>query len=229
MGDGVGTVRGAESSFDARSNEIFREDLERLEVLAHPLRLKLLRLASRGDVSAKEASAALDEPIAKVSYHVRVLADAGLIELVRQTPRRGAIETHYRAAVLLDFDDETLAAMSVEQRLKLTVAALQDWSADMLRAVEVGGFELDDALAINAHFEADAQGVADIRRAIDDHYERLLEIEAEITERRRLAPPTETTEVNTMAALYGAQRMPAANGPFLLRRRGRNMPLIPED
>ena len=33
-----------------------------------------------------------------VSYHVRVLADAEVVELARTTARRGAIQHHYRLA-----------------------------------------------------------------------------------------------------------------------------------
>ena len=45
-----------------------------------------------------------------MSYHVRLLAEAGLLSVVRKTPRRGAIETHYRAVATLEVDDDALDA-----------------------------------------------------------------------------------------------------------------------
>lgn len=50
-----------------------------------------------GEASPKEIAGHLGEKLGNVSYHVRILARLGLIELVRETPRRGAVEHHYRA------------------------------------------------------------------------------------------------------------------------------------
>jgi predicted transcriptional regulator len=50
-----------------------------------------------GEASPKELAGQLGEKLGNVSYHVRILARLGLIELVRETPRRGAVEHHYRA------------------------------------------------------------------------------------------------------------------------------------
>ncbi|MEA2125613.1 MAG: hypothetical protein QOI80_2395 [Solirubrobacteraceae bacterium] len=50
-----------------------------------------------GEASPKELASQLDEKLGNVSYHVRILARLGLIELVRETPRRGAVEHHYRS------------------------------------------------------------------------------------------------------------------------------------
>lgn len=218
-----------DGAFDAASADFFRREPEKLRVLAHPLRLKILKQAQVQEVSAKEAAEQLTEPIGKVSYHVRVLADAGLLELVRQTPRRGAIESHYRATVTLHLDDETWEAVGGDVRRLLTTAAAQEWSSDLVAAVENGGFELDEALLSNAHFVADADGLREIREAIDAHYVRLLEIEAAIAARVAADPSGDLTEVNVGIAFYEAQRTLAANAPFFARRGGRSFPMIPED
>jgi hypothetical protein len=70
-----------------------------------------------------------------VSYHVRILARLGLIELVRTTPRRGAVEHHYRSlprpgAVLhleLSLDDRgwTEASAAFEE-LRGSLAAIAE-------------------------------------------------------------------------------------------------------
>jgi DNA-binding transcriptional ArsR family regulator len=50
------------------------------------------------EASPKELATQLGEKLGNVSYHVRILVRLGLIELVRETPRRGAVEHHYRSA-----------------------------------------------------------------------------------------------------------------------------------
>jgi len=64
---------------------------------AHPLRARILADLERQTSSPRELSDELGEPLGNVSYHVRQLAGLGLVRLVRTTPRRGALEHHYRA------------------------------------------------------------------------------------------------------------------------------------
>ncbi len=68
-----------------------------ITALGHPLRARILTALDAGEASPKELADALGENLGNVSYHVRTLARLELIELVRRTPRRGAIEHHYRA------------------------------------------------------------------------------------------------------------------------------------
>ena len=74
-----------------------------VKAFAHPLRLEILRrLGSRS--SPTELARRLGAPLGSVSYHVRVLADLGALELVDQAPRRGAIEHYYSLAPGLNFE-----------------------------------------------------------------------------------------------------------------------------
>lgn len=73
------------------------EDQGLITALSHPLRASILTELDGGEASPKELAQTLDEKLGNVSYHVRILARLGLIELVRTTPRRGAVEHHYRA------------------------------------------------------------------------------------------------------------------------------------
>lgn len=68
-----------------------------VKALAHPLRVRALAILVQRAASPSELADELGEPLGNVSYHVRLLYDHGLIELVSTTPRRGAIEHHYRA------------------------------------------------------------------------------------------------------------------------------------
>ena len=70
--------------------------LDALRVVAHPLRLRLLSLLTGDSFSAAEAARALGQTQANVSYHLRRLAQAGLVELVEHTRVRGGTAKRYR-------------------------------------------------------------------------------------------------------------------------------------
>ena len=84
-------------------------DYQRIaEAFVHPLKLRILALmaepppprAPAGGLPAPGWSPsnlylAAGEPLGNVSYHVRQLEKAGLIELVATKQRRGALEHYY--------------------------------------------------------------------------------------------------------------------------------------
>src|SRR5258705_5554106 len=68
-----------------------------VKALAHPLRVRILAMLDESVLSPTQMADQLDVPIGNVSYHTRQLLELGLIKLVRETQRRGAIEHHYTA------------------------------------------------------------------------------------------------------------------------------------
>jgi DNA-binding transcriptional ArsR family regulator len=68
-----------------------------LKALNHSVRRQVMSRLGEGMASPKELAAALGIPISTVSYHVGILRDLGLIEIARETPRRGAVERHYQS------------------------------------------------------------------------------------------------------------------------------------
>ncbi|MDF4253645.1 helix-turn-helix domain-containing protein [Streptomyces sp. WMMB303] len=67
-----------------------------LRVLAHPLRLRLLSLLTGEAYSAAEAARTLDQSQANVSYHLRRLHKAGLVDAVGEVAVRGGTAKRYR-------------------------------------------------------------------------------------------------------------------------------------
>ncbi|MET9862354.1 helix-turn-helix domain-containing protein [Streptomyces smyrnaeus] len=67
-----------------------------LRVLAHPLRLRLLSLLTGQAYSAAEAARVLDQSQANVSYHLRRLHAAGLVDAVAEVAVRGGTAKRYR-------------------------------------------------------------------------------------------------------------------------------------
>lgn len=76
---------------DSRPNDLFT-------ALGHPLRRRILRtmLGHKGELSPRQLSAELDEPLSALSYHVRVLAECRAIELVHTNRVRGSTQHFYR-------------------------------------------------------------------------------------------------------------------------------------
>jgi DNA-binding transcriptional ArsR family regulator len=75
-------------------------DNDLLVALRHPLRRDILRqMASTKAISPRELALALGQPLSRVSYHVRVLADRAAVVLVRTEPSQGSMQHFYRAAV----------------------------------------------------------------------------------------------------------------------------------
>lgn len=64
--------------------------------LAVDLRRRLLREFDSGVHIPKDLAEKLGTPLPNVSYHVKILREAGLIELARTEPRRGALAHFYK-------------------------------------------------------------------------------------------------------------------------------------
>jgi DNA-binding transcriptional ArsR family regulator len=67
-----------------------------LRATAHPLRLQILSLLTGADLSAAEVARELDTTQANASYHLRVLAAAGLLEPAGEERIRGGVAKRYR-------------------------------------------------------------------------------------------------------------------------------------
>ncbi|MFD5094573.1 helix-turn-helix domain-containing protein [Amycolatopsis thailandensis] len=70
--------------------------LDGLRVLAHPVRLRILSLLTGAAMSAAEAARELGETQANVSYHLRRLHEAGLLDVVEEVRIRGGLAKRYR-------------------------------------------------------------------------------------------------------------------------------------
>lgn len=67
-------------------------------LVMHPLRRQILEIAAVEPVSATGVARRLGEPRQRLNYHLRALADAGLLEPAGERQRRGVTEKLYRAS-----------------------------------------------------------------------------------------------------------------------------------
>jgi DNA-binding transcriptional ArsR family regulator len=65
------------------------------ELRGEPMRLSVLLMIADEPMSPKDLSAILGLPIGRLSYHVRMMANAKLIRVQRQAKKRGAVQTFY--------------------------------------------------------------------------------------------------------------------------------------
>lgn len=65
-------------------------------MLAHPLRLRILSLLTGATMSAAEAARELGESQANVSYHLRRLHEAGLLDVAEEVRIRGGVAKRYQ-------------------------------------------------------------------------------------------------------------------------------------
>lgn len=82
----------------------------------HPLRAAIVNAIADagGRASPSQLADTLEQPLGNVSYHVRELQVAGILRPDGKTPRRGAIEHHYR----VDRAVASAAARELEQAAK---------------------------------------------------------------------------------------------------------------
>lgn len=94
-------------------------------LLLHPVRLRILRtLLGAGELTTAQLRDRLPDVSAATMYrHVATLAQAGIIEVVRETPVRGTVERSYRVRqdeALVD-DDARTAMTKDDHRQAFTV------------------------------------------------------------------------------------------------------------
>ena len=194
-------------------------DADLVKVLAHPLRHKILVVLNEKTASPKELADELDERLGNVSYHVRVLADLGCVELVATTPRRGAVEHHYRAVRRPYFSDEDWAALPVQARRQIGGQQLGRIVRDLSDAADDGGFDRSDVHVSWTPFDLDQQGYDELTALLMDTLEQAMTIQADSLGRQVAAgpeqQPTKRCSRRNSSSSITCGRAPALGGPNL--------------
>jgi DNA-binding transcriptional ArsR family regulator len=137
------------------------------KALAHPLRLRILGLLDDRIASPKELAAELSASLGVVSYHVRVLASEGFLELVGTQPRRGATEHYYRAVSRPVVTSEVWEDMPGILKEEVVSSALANISAQVNAAARTGGFQRGDAHLTRSPLILDDQAFAQVATKLD--------------------------------------------------------------
>jgi len=166
-----------------------------LKALAHPLRWRILAALNERVASPVELSREFGEPIGNVSYHVRTLDQLGLLELVSTTPRRGAVEHHYRATRRAFFSKEQWARLPASVRQRLSEGVVRDTMDDLLRSTAEGVFDRRPDVHLSwTPIVVDEEGWEQINEVLAEALDRVMDIQAASVGRNVEREPAEREE-----------------------------------
>lgn len=154
------------------------------KAFAHPLRVQILIILNERVASPNILSQELDQSLNLVAYHVRVLEKYDCIELVDTKQRRGATEHFYRATRRQFLSDSEWARMPESLRPGLSGAMLKSVFDDIEEAMSSGTLdEIEDRHLSRTPMVVDKQGWGETADLLRETLDRLLEIQAEASER----------------------------------------------
>jgi DNA-binding transcriptional ArsR family regulator len=163
-----------------------KENVEQIvaKAFAHPLRVQILIILNERVASPNLLSQELDQSLNLVAYHVRVLEKYDCIELVDTKQRRGATEHFYRATRRQFLTDSEWARMPESLRPGISGAMLKSVFEDIDEAAQSGTLdELEDRHLSRTPMVVDQQGWKDVVDLLAGTLDRVLEIQAEASER----------------------------------------------
>jgi DNA-binding transcriptional ArsR family regulator len=106
--------------------------------VGHRIRVQVLSILNEGTYTPDQLAKKIDEPLNKVSHHIRELVDAGSIELVKVEKARNADQHYYRAVEMPFYSDEDAEAMPPQQRKVIAGLCLQGMMAEAMSAFWAG-------------------------------------------------------------------------------------------
>lgn len=176
-----------------------------VKALGHPLRIRMLTVLNQRIASPSELAGELDEPIGNVSYHMRTLADLGMVELVRTEPRRGAVEHYYRAIERPHLPAQDWATLPASVRRSFSDTTGRQVLDDFTGAARSGGFERDGARLNRLELKLDEKGWDELGKLLDDTAQRVEKIAAKAKDRKGPGDQVRGTAVLMLFEAGGAK------------------------
>lgn len=124
-------------------------DKNLVQVLAHPLRVEILRQLEKGTGSPKELADRTGQPLGNVAYHVRVLCESECIELVGTEPRRGTVEHFYRLKPGRTIGSATWSEVPPALRTHYAGSSLAAFTERVVEALDAGTAESRDGAGLS--------------------------------------------------------------------------------
>src|SRR3954467_3581558 len=148
-----------------------------VKALAHPLRVQILSALEDRIASPSDLATELDAPLGNVSYHVRTLADLGLVKLVKRRTRRGAVEHYYQARGRAQVTDRAWAQVPGVVRRSMVAVALEQAVDHAGAAAAAGGFDHAESSPSPESLKVDAEGFGEVSAAIGRLHDELAGIQ----------------------------------------------------
>jgi len=174
-------------------------DRDLVKAMSHPLRLRLLIRLNERVASPIELARELGESVQLVSYHVRILRDLEFVELVSTTPRRGAVEHHYRATRRPFLTDADFAALPEGARTEMVGALLERILSQVVEAHAHGIFEESvDSNISTGDFILDEEAWRRLTEKVGEVIDLAMELQAEAAPRLQQGAESLTARVNVL-------------------------------
>jgi DNA-binding transcriptional ArsR family regulator len=180
-----------------------------VKALAHPLRVQILTILEDRVASPSDLAEEIGAPLGNVSYHVRTLADLGLLKLVRRRSRRGAVEHYYQARGRATVSDKAWSQVPNVVRRSMAGVALEQAIEQATSAAANGGFDGDRTSVTRHSVTLDDEGLRDARAALDRFHEELDSIQQR-SAKRVDDEDAEARPVGLVTMLFEASPEPAA-------------------
>jgi DNA-binding transcriptional ArsR family regulator len=151
-----------------------------LKALSHPVRARALTVLNQRAASPSELASEQGESVGYVAYHVRVLHELGMIELVNTRQVRGATEHFYRSTAKPYLNDDTWGKLSIDSRTGISVASVGSLNNAIREAFEAGTFDSrTDRHLSNVTLDLDEAGWREANALLNSCLEGLMRIGAE--------------------------------------------------
>jgi DNA-binding transcriptional ArsR family regulator len=152
--------------------------------MAHPLRIRILRILTEKVASPKEIAEAIGEPPGNVAYHARVLFDLGCTELVRTASRRGAREHFYRAKADAFTSSSKWRSLPRLVRGEIAAAAFRELYLRVTSALEARTFQRRDGSNLSClPFQVDEAGWEEVVEIVAVAEQAIKEVSVQASQR----------------------------------------------
>jgi DNA-binding transcriptional ArsR family regulator len=175
-----------------------------VKALAHPLRVQILSTLEDRIASPSDLATELDAPLGNVSYHVRTLADLGLVKLVKRRTRRGAVEHYYQARGRAQVTNRAWAQVPGVVKRSMVAVALEQAVDHAGAAAVAGGFDHEDANLSRESVTLDQQGWTELSQAIERLHQELGTIQDQSAKRLKGAGDDASRQAGLVTMLFEA-------------------------
>lgn len=151
-------------------------DLECIKAIAHPRRVDILKTFDKEPLSAKQLSEILDEPHAKINYHIKTLYNVGILELVEEKIKSGIVEKYYYPTANNIVISRKIIDYTLEQEIDadfVSISDFEDTIESFYDAAEAGDLNGDSILECDNVLLTNDE-ICELRSALKDKVDEII-------------------------------------------------------
>jgi DNA-binding transcriptional ArsR family regulator len=173
------------------------------------IRIEILGYLNEGTYPASELAKLVRQPITKITHHLKELLDSGCIELARVEKIRNTDQHFYRAIELPFVSDEEADALPEDVKQEYASVILQAIMAEGLGSLWAGKMSNDSAIRMFWRwFNLDREGRKELADEQREHWERVVEIEANSMNRMNKSGEKPTTMIVAVMGFVRSRPIP---------------------